>query len=112
MSQHVHVYEYPCNRFHVSRSYSMASSSKSMPLGSPVQEYFKIVDKIKVHCHLPQVLCVFVCMRVCVLAACVLACVCTCVHVCLRACMDACICVCVCVCVCMCVCTNYSVFDR
>ena len=57
MSQH--VYEYPCNyiigphvMFHVSRSYSMASSSKSRPLRSPVWDYFEIVGEKKVRCKL------------------------------------------------------------
>ena len=96
MSQH--VYEYPCNyvisphvMFHVSRSYSMASSSKSRPLRSPVWEYFEIVGEK-------------VCCKVCVPLATTTLCVCACVRVCMRACMDACVSV--------CVCTNYSLFDR
>ena len=111
MSQH--VYEYPRNyvigpymMFHVSRSYSKVSSSKSMPLRSPVWEYFEIVCEKKVHCKLcvpPAIttLCVCAHVRVCAcvhvhLRAYVLACVCACVRVCLCACMDACISVCVC----------------
>ena len=114
MSQH--VYEYPRNyvigphvMFHVSRSYSKASSSKSMPLRNPVWEYFKIVCEKKVRCKL--------CMppAITTLCVCAHAHMCTCVHVHLRVYVLACVCVLVCMrgCMhlCMCVCTNYSVFD-
>ena len=93
MSQH--VYEHSCNyvigphaMFHVSRLYSKVSSSKSMPLVSPVWEYFKIVCGKKVCCKLcvppaTTTLCVCVCMRACVLA---------CVHGSSDACISLCVC--------------------
>ena len=92
MSQH--IYEYPCNyiigphvMFHGSQSYS---TSKSMPLRSPVWEYFKIVGEKKVRsklCMPPATSTLCVCMR-----ACVLACVCTCVHAVLHASLYVCVC--------------------
>ena len=84
------IFEYPCNyvigphvMFHMSRSYSMVSSSKSMPLRSPVWEYLEIVGEKKVRWKL-----------------------------CAPATTTLCVCVCACVCVCLRACTNYSLFDR
>ena len=94
MSQH--VYEYPRNyvigphvMFHVSRSFSKASSSKSMPLRSPVWEYFEVVCEKKVRCKL--------CMppAITTLCVCAHARMCTCVHVHLRVYVLACVCACV-----------------
>ena len=71
------VYEYPCNyvisphvMFHLSRLYSMASSSKSWPFRGPVWEYFEIVGEKKVRCKLcvPPLLPVHACMCACMRA--------------------------------------------